>query len=256
MVVYLDVVMLLNSVIDGLLLIGGNRLCGYPSGWKRVIPAAVLGGVYSGVCLIGLHWFIASGFMRILVLILMGCIAYGIQLHAIRRIAMFALLSMSLGGIVSLIGEGGFLSLACSAILVILACLVGLRGGVGKRYLVPVEISYLGKNISFIALEDTGNELIDPLTGESILVVDSKIGYRLIGLMPEQLKNPTDVLTMMKVPGLRLISFRTIGQDRGLMLGMRFQEVRIGKYTSSRLIAFSPERMTDGYQGLVGGYLC
>ena len=50
--IYLDLVILLNFSVDFLLLMGTNRLSGFPLSPGRCAWAAVLGAVYSGACLL------------------------------------------------------------------------------------------------------------------------------------------------------------------------------------------------------------
>ena len=60
MEVYLDLVMGLNFLVDFLLLLGTNRLSGFPLRASRCALGALLGSVYSGACLLP-----ASGFWGI-----------------------------------------------------------------------------------------------------------------------------------------------------------------------------------------------
>lgn len=254
MVVYLDLILLLNFTIDYMLLIGANRLCGYPAGWKRAIPAAMIGSVYAAMCLFPLFHPLSGGLGRICVLLIMGTVAYGFHRQALRRCGVFLLLSMALGGFVIALGSGGTVALICSVFLLALTCLLGIRKGIGTRSFAPIDIYYNGKHVSFVALCDTGNELRDPLSGESVLVVGARIAQELVGLSPWQLKKPVETLPAADLAGLRLISYRTVGECSGLMLGMRFKEVKVGNRMASRLVAFSPEKMSDGYEGLTGGF--
>lgn len=253
MIVYPDLAVLLNFLVDFLLLIGANRLCGYPAGWKRALPAALVGGIYAGICLLPGFWMFSGGIYRILVLFLIGAIAYGLRIQALRMCIVFVILSMSLGGVVTVLGSGGILSILCAMAVVLFSCIVGIRNGIGVRAFVPVEIWYQKKKISFVVLRDTGNELRDPLTGEAVLIVDRQIAQRLLGLSQRQLTRPAETLPEANLPGLRLISYRTVGQSSGLMLAMRFEEVRVGKHWGSMMVAFAPQRMTEGYEGLIGG---
>ena len=52
MTVYLDLVVILNFGVDFLLLIGTNRLCGYPMKPGKAAFAAALGGLYAGCCVL------------------------------------------------------------------------------------------------------------------------------------------------------------------------------------------------------------
>lgn len=62
MTVYVDAVMGLNFLVDLLLLVGTNRLAGHPSEPKRIIPAAALGGLYGGMCLVPGFRFLGNYF--------------------------------------------------------------------------------------------------------------------------------------------------------------------------------------------------
>ena len=56
-------------------------------------------------------------------------------------------------------------------------------------------------------------------------------------------------------PGLRLIPYRTIGQSAGFLAAMRMENVKIGKWQGSRLVAFAPAGLDaeETYQALTGG---
>ena len=105
------------------------------------------------------------------------------------------------------------------------------------------------------ALQDTGNSLIDPLTGRSVLVVGADVAKKLLGLTREQLSMPAEAIVSAGVPGLRLIPYRTVGQAGGMLLGLRLQDVKIGHWKGSSLVAFAPEGLSEegAYQALTGG---
>ncbi len=52
MYLYLDVVAILNFLVDFLLILGTNRLTGFPPEYWRSAAAAGLGGVYGAACLL------------------------------------------------------------------------------------------------------------------------------------------------------------------------------------------------------------
>ena len=255
MVVYLDLVALLNFFVDYLLLLGTNRLCGYPPGWGRSAWSAALGGVYGATCMLPQFHFLANTLWRIVVLCLMGWIAFGCNMSAIRRTVIFVLLCMALGGIAQGLGRGGIGSLIASAVALSGMCLLGFRDRPGSVSYVPVELSYGDKRLRLTALCDTGNTLLDPVTGRPILVVGAEVAQQLTGLTLQQLRSPVNSVEQSEIPGLRLVPYRTIGQNSGMLLAMRFSGVRIGNWHGSSLVAFAPERLSeDGrYQALTGG---
>ncbi len=253
MEVYLDLVVLLNFLVDFMLLMGTNRLAGYPPGWKRAMLASLLGAAYAGGCLIPGFSFLGNHFWRIVSLVLMSGIAFGWNRSALQRGAVFVLLSMALGGVATGFVQQNFGGLVVAASLVWLLCRMSFHGSVGVKEYVPVKISWQDRTMSLIALKDTGNSLKDPLTGESVLVAGSDVAEKLLGLSREQLLHPLE--TMGKVHGLRLVPYHAVGKPCGMMVAFRFPNTKIGNQIRNPLIAFAPEELGRGesYQMLTGG---
>lgn len=253
--VYVDLVILLNVLVDLLLILGTNRLSGFPPGLKRAIPAAVLGGVYSGVCFLPGFRFLGNTFWRLVFLGLMGVIAFGFGKSAWKRCGIFVLLTMALGGVALAVGNGGFWMPIASAAGVWILCRIGFGGGAGEREYIPLEITYEGNTVHLTALRDTGNSLRDPITGEQVLIISADAAEKLTGLNSRQLRSPLETLSRQMVPGLRLIPYRAVGQSGGMLLAMRFQDVTVGKRRAAAVVAFAPDRIgsNEGYQALTGG---
>lgn len=251
---YIDILMFLNFMVDFLLIIATNRLCGYPVLFKRALGAAVLGGVYGGICV--LPGYLILGYLpgRLLFLGLMSGIAFGFHRSAVRRSVLFVFLSMALGGAALTIGKIGFWSILLCAAVVVVMCLVGFRGKVGAQY-VPVSIGSGAHMVHFTALRDTGNTLTDPISGQAVLVVSLGIGKRLLGLSASDLSDP--VVAVGKVSGARLIPYHSVGTKGGMLLAKRFEQVKIGTLHGSCLVAFAPHEIGRGqpYDALTGGAL-
>ncbi len=253
MPIYLDLLILLNFLVDFLLILGTNRLCGYPLGIKRASLGALLGGVYAGACILPGFSFLGNFLWRTVSLVLMSCIAFGFTRSALRRGIVFALLSMAMGGVALFMNRSGFWSVVISAMGVCLLCVVGFRNKLGAQSFVPVELTYGEKKICLTALQDTGNTLRDPVTGADVLVVGADVAQKLTGLTQSQLRAPVDFLDA--IPGLRLIPYRTVGQGSGFLLALRLHDVKIGNRKGNTLVAFAPEGLhSEGaYQALTGG---
>lgn len=257
MAVYLDLVMGLNFGVDLLLLLGTNRLSGFPTGWERCALAALLGSVYSGICMLPGFRFLANTLWRIVCLGLMGGIAFGMNRGALKRTGIFVLLSMAMGGIALGFGRNDFGMLILSALFVWILCRVGFGKQVGGREYVRVVITEESCTVDLIALRDSGNTLHDPITGEQVLVVSPDAAQKLTGLTDEQLCRPMETLLTRPIPGLRLIPYSAVGQSGGMLLAKRFSSVQVGQWKGSALVAFAPERIGKGdiYQALTGGAL-
>lgn len=242
----------LNFMVDFLLLLGTNRMCGFPSGIKRAMLAALVGAVYSGACLMPGFRFLGNTLWRLVSLGLMGTAAFGWNQSAFRRTVVFILLSMALGGIAIGFGNGNFGTLVLSAAGVWLLCRMGFGGNVGQEY-VPISIAHGNGQLNLFALRDTGNTLRDPISGESVLIVGADAGTELTGLTTQQLSHPVETAASMS--GYRLIPYHAVGQPAGMLLMKRFADVTIDGKKRSVLVAFAPEKIgrSDTYQALTGG---
>lgn len=257
MLVYLDLALILNFLVDFLLLLGTNRLAGFPPAMKRSAAAAALGGVYGVACRMPGFSFLGNILWRVVGLAGMAVIAFGWNRSALKRGGVFVLLSMALGGIAVSFGRSDLPALALSAAGVWLLCRVSFDGNVGSKEYVPIEIRYCGKMAHITALRDSGNTLRDPITGEQVLVVSASVAEKLTGLTQAQLGKPLETLTQRPISGLRLIPYRSVGQNNGMLLAMRFESVKIGSREQSVVVAFAPGGFGNGsmYQALTGGAL-
>jgi stage II sporulation protein GA (sporulation sigma-E factor processing peptidase) len=258
MEVYLDLVILLNFLVDFFLLLATNRLCGYPSKISRMALAGFVGGIYGGVCLLpGFSSFLGNMFWRTLALCAIAVIAFGFYKETIRKTILFLLLSWAIGGITLGFEQGSIWSTIAAAGGVCIMCAVGFREKIGAIAYIPLELSYNGVKLNLVAMQDTGNTLRDPITGDYVIIIGADAAMELTGLTQEQLENPVAAMGMTAFSGLRLIPYRSVGQSRGMLLAMRIPHVRIGSWKGSRLVAFSPEKVGSKgtYQALTGGVI-
>ena len=158
-------------------------------------------------------------------------------------------------GLVTGVDTGAIWLVIPSTGVVLLMCAVAFRNSTCTKQYVPVELRFRGACMKMTALRDSGNMLVDPVTGGPILVLDAKVSQQLTGLSKQQLGSPVEVMQHSPIPGLRLIPYKTIGQSNGLLLGIRIPSVRVGRWKGCLLVAFAPEVLARGavYQMLTGG---
>lgn len=253
MVIYLDLVLGLNFLVDLLLILGTNRLCGFPAGIVRSAAAAALGAVYAAGAMLPEFWFLVSTFWRMIFLMLMGIVAFGLNRSAWKRTGVFLLLSMAMGGIAVGIDRQGIPALLLSAASVWLLSRIGFGSSVGGKEYIPVTVTEGDRTAMAIALKDTGNALRDPVSGEQVLVMGPDAAARLLDIDREALYHPLDSLHCY--PGLRLIPYSAVGQSGGFLLAKRFENVKLGDRKGGVVVAFAPDAIGVGqpFQALAGG---
>lgn len=255
MEVYLDLVMILNFLVDFFLLMGANRLSGFPLAPGRCAWSALLGSIYSGCCMLPGFRFLGNLLWRCVSLGAMAVVAFGVGKSGWKRCGLFLILSMALGGMAVSLERSDFFTLVLAALACYLLCRVAFGKCVGSQEYVPLTLTYQGNTVSLLALRDTGNTLHDPITGEPVLVVGADIAARLTGLTESQLKNPLETIVHKPLPNLRLIPYRAVGQGAGLLLGLRMDNVTLDGKKTSAVVAFTAEGLGRGemVQALAGG---
>lgn len=274
--VYIDLVFLLNLIADYLLLLAGGRMSGSVLRRGRIALGAAGGALYS--CLLflpGTRW-LAAWPCKLCCGVVMVLIAYGGSRQLLRTGVMFFAASAALGGAVfaaQLLGSGpltmenGVLYSAFDLRLLlllfvlcyfILSLFFRRLGQHGQHELVKLEASLLGRRVKLTALRDTGNTLTDPATNRPVVVVyAAAIGHVLPPeAVPSAPIESAERLAGIGVKGVRLLPFRAVGTDFGLLLALRADQVTAdGTPLGPLLIALSPGPVSDGggYQGLIGG---
>lgn len=251
---YAGVVMLLNSLVQCLLLLGAARLCQQFIPYQNLLLSATVGGLYAGTCLLSRFAFLGAVSWRILIYVIMAVLACGFLKDTVRYGAVFLLLNMALEGITTGLNRDNKLYGILGILALGILCFLGFhRRKNGSGGYVPVELFYEGEEHRLLAFQDTGNFLTDPMSGQSVLIIDAVTAGRLTGLTAQQLAKPLDTLVNIALPGLRLIPYKTVGQGSSFLLALRMQG-KIGNKAGKFLVAFAPEVFSGGkYQALAGG---
>ena len=282
-VIYVDTLFLLNAVIDYLLLLSAARLAGEPLRRLRFALAAALGGGYAVALFVPGLGFLSDPLCRLASALLMLLTAYGGGRRLLRQGLLFLLLTCALGGgvvAIGLLGQGGltlgggvfYSALDIKTVLLSAAVCYGVLTLVFRRLaahsalageLVSVRLTLLGRQVELTALVDTGNTLTDPASGWPVMVAE---GESLAGLFPrehrpgpEDLRDPAGGMARLGTGEwrgrFRLLPYRSVGTDRGLLLAVRLDGAAMeGREQGPVLVALSPNPVSDGggYRILIG----
>ena len=276
MTVYLDGVFVLNLLVNYLLLKAAARL-GASAGEKlRLWGASAVGAAYAVAVYLPYLGFLQGIPVKLAFGALMVVIAFGAKRQTLRLGAVFAAVSLVLCGAIygvellrngkvrtfgnSLFYPVTFSSLVLTAGATYAACRLLLpRLTHSPDSIVPVTVSLRGRQIRVSALQDSGNTLADPVSGEGVLVAEWSIARRLlpesIALEAEDFAAPDHLMLRLRPYCPRLIPYRAVGVQGGLLLALPCR-VGIGKQSpKNSLVAFSPTPLSDGgaYEALTGG---
>lgn len=251
-----DLVVLMNFLVEILLIAGTNRICGHKAAILRSAVAAAIGAAYAAGCLQSGFEFLGQWHWKIICSLVICFIAFGWERGSIRRSILLILLRLAMGSIAMGFGKGGFWAVVVAALSICLMCILGMDGRPGRQYL-PITIVHREKTVQLTALVDTGNTLRDPISGLPVLVADAAAAWELLRLSKRELLHPVEALAAGGCSGLRLIPYNAVGQERGMLLGLRVEHLVINGRETEMIVAFAPHPIGAGgkFRALAGGHL-
>ena len=252
--IYLDELFLLDLVVDYFLLLGTAKVCALPYQRRRFLAGAALGAAWNCLGLLpGLGWLICPA-MRPVLGLAMTLIAFGGERRLWRCYGYFLGLSALFGGTVyaaCLFRGGSALHLDMRVLVLAFAvCWAGisfLYRGVGRaapRRLRQVTVERRGRQVSLRALEDTGNGLVDPITGCAAFVAEAEAVRGLFSPADAAYLRAPPTEAALHIPGARLIPYAGVEGKSGLLLAFRPDKVTVdGRERRDLIAAVSPGRL-------------
>ena len=256
-IIYADTLFALSVFTDYLLLLVTARFCALRLRRRRYLAAAVFGGVYAvSVFLPGLSWLAhplcelsAAGFM--------GLIAYGGEEKLFRCCAAFLAVSASFGGaawavcmrsspdlrVLIAVFVGSY------AVLTLLSYTRRLRA---REHRVSVTLTLGEQRTAFTALEDSGNCLSDPITGDRVLLCSPSALRPLFPGQEAYLElDAVELVSCGVLPcRFRLLECVSVGGS-ALLAAFRPDSVTVEGKAQTMLAAISQNARGDGFEGIV-----
>ena len=279
MTVYLDGVLVVNSLIDYLLLMVCGNVTGTPVRRKRVLISGLFGGIYAVLCLMPGLSFLEGLLWKGLAAWFLCLLAFGTRPGMLRRSVVLILLAAAFSGLVllltemfsapaSLIGSTVYYPVTLPVLMLTAGGSYGLMQMALSRLthhggdIVNVEVTLCGVRRAFTALRDTGNTLRDPISGWGVMVADWNVlavGVHGRELTRQAVEQPTlglgQLMTIAPELKPRLIPYKTVGVASGLLLAVCPEEIKVDGKKEQLLLAFSAVPVSDGggYEALIGG---
>ncbi|MBR6425390.1 MAG: sigma-E processing peptidase SpoIIGA [Oscillospiraceae bacterium] len=275
MIVYADLLVGLNSILNYLLLSAAGRFAAmHGKLWRRLL-AALLGGFYALVCTLPGLALLGSlpGQLVMAALMLLVSFGFGRQLPSLGF--WLLVLSAAYAGVVLLLSKlfhSGLLLLGGSVVYPVRARALVLAAGscyaltstvlerLGRspsEQIVPATICVRGRCLHLRALLDTGNGLRDSVSGEPVCILDPEAARKILPELKDlSLSDPTLVFQALSaaLPGVRLLPYQAVGVSAGMLVAFRSDYlVLANRVLRKQYLALSPNRLSGGRYELIAG---
>lgn len=258
-IIYADTLFALSVFTDYLLLLAAARFCALRLRRRRYLAAAVFGGVYAvAVFLPGMRW-LAHPLCELCAAGVMGLIAFGGEERLFRCCGAFLAVSASFGGAAWAVcmrsGPAPDPKLILGVFLASYAALTLLsltRRRRAREHLAAVTLARGPYTASFAALEDSGNCLSDPITGDRVLLAAPAALRPLFPGQEGPLSLPAVELVQRRdMPcRFRLLQCGSVGGE-ALLAAFRPDAVTVDGDRRTLLVAVSEAAKGDGFEGIV-----
>ncbi|WP_425446994.1 sigma-E processing peptidase SpoIIGA [Dethiothermospora halolimnae] len=258
MTIYAEYLLLENAIINFIILYVTKRFTRTDTNKIRLIISSLIGGIYTFVVFYPSLMFMAKFIMKFIVSILMIIVAFNpytlkkfLKLISTFYVVTFvfagaALALFYLSDIQIFVGKGIFyirdfpikkLIFAVGISWILIKGTLGfIQSKIGKEKLfIPIEINLNNRNVKLNALVDTGNSLKDPISDRPVIIVEFKAIQDLLPIKVQDIflkykENNLDVVSTVmsksnREISFRLIPFKSIGKDNGMLLGFKPDKV-------------------------------
>ena len=254
MTLYVDIIFLENVFMNSIILLAtGVILKTQLKIWRNLV-ASVLGSIYAIIIYVSNMEIYSNVFLKLLLSVAIVYIAFKPQniKSFVKHIVIFYLTSFTFGGVafallyfvspqeilyqdgvfigtypIKIILAGGIVGF-----IIITLSFKNIKGRLSHKDMYCSLKIYSGdKQIRVNAIVDTGNFLRDPITRMPVVVIESE---ELTGLFSKEiLENVTDIINGKEVnlgeysSKIRMIPFKSLGKENGLLLGIKINEIEV-----------------------------
>lgn len=281
-IIYIDTLFVLNLIVNYLLLLATAKIGAVHISRLRIGLGALFGAGYAVAAVFPPFGFLLTVPMRPVSGVAMILLVFGGKRGLLRLALIFFAVSAAFGGAiyaVSLMAGGPaydghhVLPISLKVLVVAFGLCYGAMSLVFHRLgrntetkPVRVEIGWRARSAALTGLVDTGNSLVDPVSGGAVLVAETEALRPLFDPATARLlqgplaDNPMELLPRLRdAPnglGFYLLPYTAVGTRSGFLLAFRPDSVRLdGRDTRGVTVALSPTRVSDGgrYTALING---
>jgi len=286
MTLYVDIIFLENIFMNSIILLAtGVILKTQIKIWRNLI-SSIIGSIYAIIIYISDIEIYSNIFLKILLSIVIVYIAFKPQniKSFVKHIIIFYLTSFTFGGVAfallyfvspqDILFQDGVLIGTYPIKMILVGGIIGfiiitisfknIKGRLShKDMFCSLKIQSGNKEVMVSAIVDTGNFLRDPITKVPVVVIESS---KLVDFFPKQiLENVTNIINGKDIDlggyssKIRMIPFKSLGKENGLLLGIKIDEIEVEyqdiQYSHKDVIVgiYNGSLSRNGkYSGLIG----
>ena len=272
MTIYLDIVFLENALMNYIILYATGFVQKRKMKNFKLIISSVLGALYAIISYLKIIPIYSTLFMKILLSVIMIYVAFNNEnaKQLLKNLLLFYLASFVIGGcalaMLYMISpkrvsfQHGVLVGTYPMKITLIAGLVGFfiiqysfslnkRQMKIKDLLCELEIVVNNKKVKMKGYIDSGNTLKDPISKKPVIIVEKEVMQEIVDV--NKLIGGDENLK------IRLIPFKSIGKQNGMLIGIRPEYVKI-KYNENQIITkkviigIYDKKISKNYSALIG----
>ncbi len=250
MTLYVDIIFLENLIMNSIIILAtGIILKNTQRIWKNLVSSGI-GAIYAILIYTSNFKIYSNIILKVILSVVIVYIAFkpaNIR-SFLKHLIIFYLTSFTFGGVAfallyfvrpqdilfqngALIGTYPIKMILAGGILGFIIITFAFKNIKGKLTRKDMMCTVIIGNTRITAIVDTGNLLKDPITKMPVLIVEREM---LKGIFPEIiLENATDIVNGKEIElgeyssKLRVIPYKSIGKENGLLLGIKAKNIRI-----------------------------
>ena len=272
MKIYIDIVLIENILMNYIILYGTGFSQKIKMKNHKLILSSSVGAIYAIITYLNIIPIYSNIFMKILLSIIMTYIAFNPQnvKKMLKTLLLFYLISFVTGGCAlallylispeSISLKKGVLVGTYPMKITLIAGVLGFliiqysfklnKMKLKKQDLICyIKIKICGKLIQTKAFLDSGNNLTDPLTKAPVVIIEKSIIDKTLDI--KSIEGGDERLK------IRIIPFKAIGKQNGLLMGIKAEYVEIKYDTETTIVenvilGLYDDKISKNYSALVG----
>lgn len=286
MTVYIDIIFLENLFMNCIILFATAIILKNPIKILRILTSSIIGSTYAIIIYTSRLQIYSNIFVKIALSAVMVYVAFNPSKvkSFLKEIMIFYLTSFTFGGVTfallyfvkpqNISFQNGVLIGVSPIKIIITGGLIGfiiitisfknIKGKLTKKDMIcDIKIIQKDKTKQMKAIIDTGNLLTDPITKAPIIIVEKD---KLIDIFPKNILENTinfiegkDVEMGEYLSKIRIIPFKSLGKENGLLLGIKVDGVIINyqnndNFVKEVIVGIYEKKLSnnDSYSALIG----